>query len=121
MQSSLCRVWKDLTLNSSGDQSKYRVWDYPIKEQYTSIYKVAPGNSSPEYCDILQVIQTSGMVNTSEAGFRRVLDDTNGTFAFVHDASEVRYEFYNNCNFTEVRIELRAPSPIQLPGRRALR
>merc|ERR1711978_151526 len=25
-----------------------------------------------------------------------------GNFAFIHDASEIRYEFYNNCNFTEV-------------------
>ena len=41
-EEDLYKVWKDLTLNSSsaGDQSKYRVWDYPIKEQYTSIYKV---------------------------------------------------------------------------------
>ena len=39
-EEDLYRVWKELTLNSSGDQSKYRVWDYPIKEQYTHIYKV---------------------------------------------------------------------------------
>jgi len=86
-EEDLYRVWKDLTLNSSGDQSKYRVWDYPIKEQYTHIY---------------QVIQNSGMVNSSEEGFQKVLDNTNGEFAFVHDASEIRYEFYNNCNYTEV-------------------
>jgi len=87
-EEDLYRVWKDLTLNSSvGDQSKYRVWDYPIKEQYTSIYKV---------------INKTGMVDTSEEGFQRVLDNTDGNFAFIHDASEVKYEFYNNCNFTEV-------------------
>ena len=27
-----------------------------------------------------------------------------GNFAFIHDASEVKYEFYNNCNFTEVGL-----------------
>jgi len=87
-EEDLYRVWKDLTLNSSvGDQSKYRVWDYPIKEQYTSIYKV---------------IKKTGMVSSSEEGFERVLDNTEGNFAFIHDASEVKYEFYNNCNFTEV-------------------
>ena len=42
------------------------------------------------------------MVNSSEEGFQKVLDNTNGEFAFVHDASEIRYEFYNNCNYTEV-------------------
>ena len=27
---------------------------------------------------------------------------TDGDFAFIHDASEVRYQYYHNCNFTEV-------------------
>jgi hypothetical protein len=48
-EEDLYKVWKDLTLTSSsiGDQSKYRVWDYPIKEQYTSIYKVSRTVHSP--------------------------------------------------------------------------
>ena len=29
----LYRKWKEITMNSSSDQSKYRVWDYPIREQ----------------------------------------------------------------------------------------
>ena len=29
-------------------------------------------------------------------------DHTDGDFAFIHDASEVRYQYYHNCNFTEV-------------------
>lgn len=29
-----------MTLSSDTDQSRYRVWDYPIKEQYTHIMKV---------------------------------------------------------------------------------
>ena len=114
-----------------------------------------------------QVINKTGMVDTSEEGFQRVLDNTDvklslfqlfhpynwsflpekdeknlqtvlkegrhtvsfflsfsslqpdqeqienyltraknlqGNFAFIHDASEVKYEFYNNCNFTEVGL-----------------
>jgi len=66
---------------------RYRVWDYPIKEQYTHIFKT---------------IQGSGMVANASEGFSKVLADEEGTFAFIHDASEVRYEYYNNCNFTEV-------------------
>ncbi|XP_042236341.1 ionotropic receptor 25a-like isoform X3 [Homarus americanus] len=82
-----CRVWKELTLNSTSDQSKYRVWDYPIKEQYTHI---------------LQVIQESGPVERAKFGFEKVLKDKNGEFAFIHDASEIRYEVYHNCLLTEV-------------------
>ena len=67
--------------------SRYRVWDYPIREQYTNIYRV---------------IQNSGMVDTAQEGFQRVLDDEKGTFAFIHDASEIKYNFYRNCNFTEI-------------------
>ena len=31
------RVWKEITLNATSDQSQYRVWDYPIREQYGHI------------------------------------------------------------------------------------
>ncbi len=86
-EEELYRVWKDLTLSSDADQSRYRVWDYPIKEQYTHIFKT---------------IKASGMVTEAQEGFDRVEEDHDGTFAFIHDASEVRYEYYNNCNFTEV-------------------
>ena len=42
------------------------------------------------------------MSKDAKDGFQRVLDDEEGTFAFIHDAAEIRYEYYNNCNFTEV-------------------
>jgi hypothetical protein len=51
-------VWKDITLNSSSDQSKYRVWDYPIKEQYGHI---------------LQAITQTGPVENASVGFQKVL------------------------------------------------
>ena len=46
-----------MTLNSTTDQAKYRVWDYPIKEQYTHI---------------LNVIQKTGMVPNDTVGFENV-------------------------------------------------
>lgn len=52
-----CRVWKEITLNSTSDQVEYRVWDYPIKEQYGHI---------------LQAITQVGPVKTTEEGFRKV-------------------------------------------------
>ena len=39
-EEDLYNVWKKMTLSSDGDQSRFRVWDYPIKEQYTHIFKV---------------------------------------------------------------------------------
>ncbi|XP_037780308.1 ionotropic receptor 25a-like [Penaeus monodon] len=86
-EEELYRVWKELTLNSTSDQSKYRVWDYPIKEQYTHI---------------LQVIEETGPVSRAEEGIKKVLDNENGEFAFIHDASEIRYEVYHSCDLTEV-------------------
>ncbi|KAK4296128.1 hypothetical protein Pmani_031354 [Petrolisthes manimaculis] len=86
-EEELFRVWKELTLNSTSDQSKYRVWDYPIKEQYTHI---------------LQVIQDSQPVQMASQGFHRVLENKKGEFAFIHDASEIRYQVYQDCLLTEV-------------------
>jgi ionotropic glutamate receptor len=86
-EEELYRKWKEITLNSSSDQSKYRVWDYPVREQYTHI---------------LKVIKQSGLVMSPEEGFKRVEAATKGEFAFIHDASEVRYQYYKNCNYLEV-------------------
>lgn len=51
------RVWKEITLNASSDQSQYRVWDYPIKEQYGHI---------------LQAIEKTGPVPDAATGFAKV-------------------------------------------------
>lgn len=53
----ICRVWKEITLNSTSDQVEYRVWDYPIKEQYGHI---------------LQAITQVGPVRDTKEGFRKV-------------------------------------------------
>lgn len=119
------RVWKEITLNSTTDQIEYRVWDYPIKEQYGHI---------------LQAITQAGPVKTTEEGFKKVrkenkemrlspcpfnlvserllerrknksrwrvdpfqvIESENAEFAFIHDSSEIKYEVTKNCNLTEV-------------------
>ena len=73
-EEDLYKKWKDMTLSSNADQSRYRVWDYPIKEQYTHIFKT---------------IKASGMVTSASQGFQKVLEDEKATFAFIHDASQV--------------------------------
>ena len=30
------------------------------------------------------------------------MDDQDGTFAFIHEASQIKYEYFNNCNLTEI-------------------
>ncbi|XP_017892674.1 ionotropic receptor 25a [Ceratina calcarata] len=86
-EDKLYTVWKEITLNSTSDQVEYRVWDYPIKEQYGHI---------------LQAITQVGPVKTDEEGFRKVIESENAEFAFIHDSSVIKYEVTRNCNLTEV-------------------
>ena len=76
-EDELYRKWKEITLNRTSDQSKYRVWDYPVKEQYTHI---------------LKMIEESGPVETPQLGYSKVEAAFEGEFAFIHDAAEVRNE-----------------------------
>ena len=75
-EDELYKKWKEITLNrSSSDQSRFRVWDYPVKEQYTHI---------------LKMITETGPVETPQIGYSKVENATSGEFAFIHDAAEVR-------------------------------
>lgn len=51
------RVWKEISLNASSEEDQYRVWDYPIKEQYGHI---------------LQAIEKTGPVADAATGFAKV-------------------------------------------------
>ena len=86
-EDTLYRMWKELTLNASTDDTQYRVWDYPIREQYGHI---------------LLAINDSNPVTTAADGFRIVNEHTDADFAFIHDSSEIKYEISRNCNLTEV-------------------
>ncbi|EZA57395.1 ObirIr8a [Ooceraea biroi] len=86
-EDKLYTVWKEITLNSTSDQVEYRVWDYPIKEQYGHI---------------LQALTQVGPVKTTEEGFQKVIESEKAEFAFIHDSSEIKYEVTKNCNLTEV-------------------
>nr|WJJ63357.1 ionotropic receptor 8a [Pachyrhinus yasumatsui] len=86
-EDTLYRMWKELTLNASTDDTRYRVWDYPIREQYGHI---------------LLAINDSNPVANATEGFRIVDEHLDADFAFIHDSSEIRYEISRNCNFTEV-------------------
>nr|AXY87918.1 ionotropic receptor 25a.1 [Subpsaltria yangi] len=91
----LYTAWKQITLNSSSFETQYRVWDYPIREQYGHI---------------LQAIEKTGPVPNASVGYQKVMESEQGEFALIHDASHIRYEVYRNCNLTEVG-ELFAEQP----------
>nr|APZ81411.1 ionotropic receptor 8a [Adelphocoris lineolatus] len=86
-EETLYRVWKEITLNASANQSQYRVWDYPIKEQYGHI---------------LISMEKTGTVNSTEEGFQKVRENEDAEFALIHDALEIKYEVYRDCNLTEI-------------------
>ncbi|KAK9885912.1 hypothetical protein WA026_013786 [Henosepilachna vigintioctopunctata] len=86
-EDTIYRMWKELTLNASPDDQRYRVWDYPIKEQWGHI---------------LTAINDSNPVPNASEGFRLVTEHIDGDFAFIHDSSEIKYAVSKNCNFTEV-------------------
>ncbi|XP_045541113.1 ionotropic receptor 25a [Papilio machaon] len=86
-EDTLYRVWKEITLNASSDQAQYRVWDYPIREQYGHI---------------LLAINASGPVVDAKTGFQKVNEHTEADFAFIHDSAEIKYEVTRNCNLTAV-------------------
>ncbi|CAO1298261.1 unnamed protein product [Diamesa tonsa] len=85
-EDKLYELWKQLTLSSSSEESQYRVWDYPVKEQFGQI---------------LMAIDAASPVRNSSEGFTKVNKETND-FAFIHDSAEIRYEISRNCNLTAV-------------------
>ncbi|KAJ0170035.1 hypothetical protein K1T71_014641 [Dendrolimus kikuchii] len=103
-EDTLYRVWKEITLNATSDQAQYRVWDYPIREQYGHI---------------LLAINASGPVVDAATGFQQVNEHTDADFAFIHDSAEIKYEVTRNCNLTEVG-EVFAEQPYAIALARAL-
>ncbi|XP_017869287.1 PREDICTED: uncharacterized protein LOC108617928 [Drosophila arizonae] len=86
-EDTLYRMWKELALNASKDFRKFRIWDYPIKEQFGHI---------------LLAINSSLPVANSTEGFKNVDAHGNADYAFIHDSAEIKYEVTRNCNLTEV-------------------
>ncbi|KAK6633756.1 hypothetical protein RUM44_004363 [Polyplax serrata] len=86
-EDTLYQSWKELALNASNSETQYRVWDYPIKEQYGHI---------------LLAIEQTGLVDNETVGIQKVLESEKGEFAFIHNEALIKYEVYRNCNLTEV-------------------
>lgn len=81
------QTWKNISLASTSDQGNYRIWDYPIQEQYGQI---------------LRAINGSSPVMDAREGYANVISHTNADYAFIHDAQEIKYEMARNCDLTEI-------------------
>ena len=73
-EKELYKQWKEKTLLANSEQYSYRIWDYPIKNLYTNVFKS---------------IQDSMPIRSSREGFDKVLKSEDGSFALIHDASQV--------------------------------
>lgn len=87
-------IWKDMSLNDSlspVERSKLAVWDYPVSDKYTKIW---------------QAMQEAGLPHSLEEAVAKVRNSTTASgFAFVGDATDVRYLEMMNCDFQVVGNE----------------
>lgn len=87
-------IWKDMTLKDSLsplERSKLAVWDYPISDKYTKMW---------------QAMKEAELPATLEDAVSRVRNSTTATeFAFVGDATDIRYLQMTNCDLQVVGEE----------------
>lgn len=87
-------IWKDLSLNDSLtplERSKLAVWDYPVSDKYTKMW---------------QAMLEAHLPQTLEEAVARIRNSTAATgFAFLGDATDIRYLVMTNCDLQMVGEE----------------
>ncbi|CAJ0595110.1 unnamed protein product [Cylicocyclus nassatus] len=86
-------IWKKMSMNKSlsrMDRARMAVWDYPIANKFTNIWRH---------------MQRSKLPSNIDDAVRRVLDPEE-QFAFIGDASHIKYMAYTNCQLQQVGTEL---------------
>lgn len=87
-------IWKDMSLNDSltpVERSKLAVWDYPVSDKYTKMW---------------QAMQEAGLPNTLEEAVGRVRNSTSSSgFAFLGDATDIRFQVLTSCDLQIVGEE----------------
>nr|CAD2202896.1 unnamed protein product [Meloidogyne enterolobii] len=94
-------IWKQMSLNESldsRDRSKLAVWDYPVSDKFTNMWRF---------------MQESRLPQTVDDAIDRVLNSERG-FAFIGDAMEIKYATLTNCRLQQVLI---IKKPINIPTR----
>jgi len=88
-------IWKDMSLNDSLselERSKLAVWDYPVSDKYTKIW---------------QSMQEAKLPVSDEEAYARVRSSPSSSegFAFLGDATDIRYQTLTNCDLQMVGEE----------------
>ncbi|XP_068084209.1 ionotropic receptor 25a [Anabrus simplex] len=88
-------IWKDMSLNDSlseVERAKLAVWDYPVSDKYTKI---------------LQAMQEADFPKNMDEAIARVRASKSSSegFAFIGDASDIRYLQLTNCDLQMVGEE----------------
>lgn len=84
-----------MSLNESmtaQERAQLAVWDYPVSDKFTNMWRY---------------MQEAGMPNTTQEAIQRVLASPSPTegFAFIGDATEIRYAELTNCQLQQVGPE----------------
>ncbi|XP_034234147.1 ionotropic receptor 25a isoform X1 [Thrips palmi] len=88
-------IWKDMSLNDSlseVERAKLAVWDYPVGDKYTKMWQAMLDAKMPN--------------NLEEAVARvRLSEGTSEGFAYLGDATDIRYLSLTNCDLQMVGEE----------------
>ncbi|CAL1688316.1 unnamed protein product [Lasius platythorax] len=89
-------IWKDMSLNDSltdVERAKLAVWDYPVSDKYTKMF---------------QAMKEAGFPTSIDDALKRIRREgpyANNEFAFIGDASTIKYLVLTNCDLTQVGEE----------------
>lgn len=89
-------IWKDMSLNDSMsdiERAQLAVWDYPVSDKYTKMF---------------QAMKEAGFPADIDEALRRIRREgpyANNEFAFIGDASTIKYLVMTNCDFAQVGEE----------------
>jgi len=88
-------IWKEMSLNDSLselERSKLAVWDYPVSDKYTKIW---------------QSMKEANLPASFDEALKRVRESPSSSegFAFLGDATDIRYQTYTNCDLQMVGDE----------------
>uniref|UniRef100_A0A2P2I0J5 Ionotropic receptor 25a-like n=1 Tax=Hirondellea gigas TaxID=1518452 RepID=A0A2P2I0J5_9CRUS len=88
-------IWKDMSLNdsmSNVERAKLAVWDYPVSDKYTKMW---------------QSMQEAGLPKNFDQALERVRSSKSSSegFAYLGDATDIRYQVLTNCDLQIVGEE----------------
>ncbi|XP_035782747.1 ionotropic receptor 25a-like isoform X2 [Anopheles albimanus] len=94
IEAKFYEIWKEMSLNDSltaVERSKLAVWDYPVSDKYTKMW---------------QAMLEAGLPNSLDEAVQRIRNSTSASgFAFLGDATDIRYQVLTNCDLQMVGEE----------------